>query len=47
VLRVEFRNRLRDEKRFEGPEALVKQIREDVEAARRALAADGVVLEKP
>jgi riboflavin kinase/FMN adenylyltransferase len=47
VLRVEFRNRLRDEKRFEGPEALVGQIREDVEAARRALAADGVVLEKP
>jgi riboflavin kinase/FMN adenylyltransferase len=46
-LRVEFRERLRDEQRFDGPEALVRQIREDVEAARRALAASGVVLEKP
>jgi riboflavin kinase/FMN adenylyltransferase len=45
-LRVEFRDRLRDEKRFEGPEPLVKQIREDVESARRVLAAEGVVLEK-
>jgi riboflavin kinase/FMN adenylyltransferase len=46
-LRVEFRERLRDEKRFDGPEALVRQIRDDIEAARRALAASGVVLEKP
>lgn len=47
ALRVGFRERLRDERRFEGPEALVKQIREDIEAARRILAAAGGVLEKP
>ncbi len=47
ALRVEFRERLRDERRFDGPDSLVKQIREDAEAARRTLAADGVVLEKP
>jgi riboflavin kinase/FMN adenylyltransferase len=46
-LRVEFRDRLRDEMRFDGPEALVRQIRADIDAARRALAASGVVLEKP
>jgi riboflavin kinase / FMN adenylyltransferase len=46
-LRVEFRERLRDEKRFDGPESLVKQIREDIDAARQALAAEGVVVEKP
>ncbi len=44
---MEFRERLRDEKRFDGPESLVKQIREDIDAGRRSLAADGVVMEKP
>ena len=37
VMRVEFRERLRDEKRFDGPQSLVKQIREDIDAARRVL----------
>ncbi len=47
LLRVAFRERLRDERRFDGPEALVKQIRDDIEAARRVLGTDGGVVEKP
>jgi riboflavin kinase / FMN adenylyltransferase len=47
LLRVEFRERLRDEKRFDGKDALVRQIRDDIETARRVLAANGAVLEKP
>jgi riboflavin kinase/FMN adenylyltransferase len=39
AMRVDFRERLRDERRFDGPEALVKQIRDDIEAARRVLGA--------
>ncbi|ADU51137.1 FMN adenylyltransferase; riboflavin kinase [Thermaerobacter marianensis DSM 12885] len=37
VLRVGFARRLREERRFAGPEELVSQIRRDVEAARDAL----------
>jgi len=37
-LRLEFEARLRDEQRFSGPEALVEQIRKDVEQARELVA---------
>ncbi|SHF23001.1 riboflavin kinase / FMN adenylyltransferase [Desulfacinum infernum DSM 9756] len=37
-LMVRFVERLRDEQRFDGPEALVAQIRKDVEEVRRVLA---------
>lgn len=37
-LGVDFRARLRDEERFDSVEALVEQMREDVDRARRALA---------
>jgi riboflavin kinase/FMN adenylyltransferase len=37
-LRLEFEARLRDEQRFPGPEALVEQIRKDVERARELMA---------
>jgi len=40
-VRVSFEARLRDERRFEGPEALVAQIREDVARARAILASLG------
>lgn len=40
-VRASFVRRLRDELYFEGPEALAAQIAKDVEAARRALGADG------
>jgi FAD synthase len=36
-VRVSFASRLRDEARFETVEALVDQIRNDCEAARRVL----------
>jgi riboflavin kinase/FMN adenylyltransferase len=36
-LGLSFAARIRDERRFAGPEALVAQIREDIAAARRAL----------
>lgn len=39
VLQVEFVARLRDEVRFNGPEALLAQIQTDIEQARRALGA--------
>jgi riboflavin kinase/FMN adenylyltransferase len=39
-LRVAFRARLRDEERFESVDALVAQIRRDLEAARAALSED-------
>jgi FAD synthase len=39
-LRLEFVERLREERAFPGPEALIEQIRQDAERARR-------VLEKP
>ncbi len=38
---VEFHHRLRDERRFAGPDDLVAQIRRDVEEARRLLDAHG------
>jgi riboflavin kinase/FMN adenylyltransferase len=38
-LRVEFVGRLREERRFEGPEALLAQVRGDVAEARRILGA--------
>jgi len=38
-LRVAFEQRLRDERRFDGREALVAQIREDVARARGLLSA--------
>jgi riboflavin kinase/FMN adenylyltransferase len=44
-LRLEFQEFLRDERRFDGPEALVRQIRDDIGAARRVLG--GGTLEKP
>ncbi len=47
ILRVEFQERLRDERRFDGPEALVKQIRDDIEAARAVLGASDGTVEKP
>lgn len=37
-LRVEFISRLREERRFNGPEELVRQIRADIEEGRRRLA---------
>jgi riboflavin kinase/FMN adenylyltransferase len=36
LLRVEFTERLREERRFESVDALVRQLREDVEHARRS-----------
>jgi len=39
AIRVEFVSRLREERRFPGPEALVAQIRADVEEGRRRLGA--------
>jgi riboflavin kinase/FMN adenylyltransferase len=39
-LRVEFVRRLRGERRFDSPRALVEQMREDVERARALLASD-------
>lgn len=38
VIRVEFVARIRAEKKFEGPDALVAQIRKDIETARKQLA---------
>ncbi len=40
TLRVEFVTRLRDERRFDGPDALRAQIGQDVDAARAALASE-------
>jgi len=40
-IRVYFVERLRDEKRFSGPEELTVQIRKDVEKARRILSQNG------
>jgi riboflavin kinase/FMN adenylyltransferase len=37
VLRVEFQERLREERTFDGPEALLRQVRDDVARARRML----------
>lgn len=37
VLRLEFEARLRDERRFDGPQALLAQVREDIACARRLL----------
>jgi len=39
TLRVEFLDRIRDERRFDGPSALAEQLRRDEAASRRALAA--------
>jgi len=39
TVRLEFQARVRDERRFPGPDALVAQIREDV-ARARALVTD-------
>lgn len=39
TLRLEFVARLREERRFDGPEALMRQIAQDVACARRQLAA--------
>ncbi len=41
MIEVELTHRLREEKRFDGVESLVKQIRSDVLAARRVLGGDG------
>ncbi len=38
-LRIEFVSRLREERKFSGPEALVAQIREDIETGRERLQA--------
>ena len=38
-LRLEFRERLRGERRFESPDALVEQMRRDVERTREIAAA--------
>jgi riboflavin kinase/FMN adenylyltransferase len=40
-MQVDFAGRLRDEKKFENVEALVRQIQQDVEAARQVLAMKG------
>jgi riboflavin kinase/FMN adenylyltransferase len=40
-LRVAFHERLRGEQRFESPDALVAQIRRDIEAARARLPPPG------
>ena len=40
VIAVEFWQRLRDEVRFESPDALSRQIREDVDATRRIVAGE-------
>jgi riboflavin kinase/FMN adenylyltransferase len=37
VLRVEFEERLREERTFDGPEALLRQVRDDIGRARRML----------
>jgi riboflavin kinase/FMN adenylyltransferase len=37
TLRIELHERLRDERRFEGPEALLEQVASDIAAARRVL----------
>ena len=37
VLRVEFQERLREERTFDGPEALLRQVRDDIGRARRML----------
>ena len=37
LLRVRFIDRIRDEQRFDGPEELVRQIRQDIEQARQIL----------
>jgi riboflavin kinase/FMN adenylyltransferase len=39
-LRVQFLDRIRDERRFSSPEELVRQIHSDIEAARRIFAGD-------
>jgi riboflavin kinase/FMN adenylyltransferase len=39
TLRLEFQDRLREERAFPGPEALVAQIRSDLAEARRVLSA--------
>ena len=36
-IRIEFHERLRDEERFDGPEALIAQMRADVEQTRRLI----------
>lgn len=41
MIEVELTHRLREEKRFDGVESLVEQIRSDVLAARRVLGSDG------
>lgn len=40
LLEVRFRRRIRGEMRFDGPEALVAQVRRDIGAARRLLGAE-------
>jgi riboflavin kinase/FMN adenylyltransferase len=46
-LRVSFMARLRDERRFDGPEALKAQIQEDIRAARRLLGSRVIVPNRP
>ncbi|HEY6546894.1 MAG TPA: riboflavin biosynthesis protein RibF, partial [Vicinamibacteria bacterium] len=46
-LRVSFMARLRDERRFDGPEALKAQIQEDIRAARRVLGSRVIVPNRP
>ena len=38
TMRLEFLERLRDERRFESPDALVAQITDDIERTREAAA---------
>jgi len=38
TLRIEFEERLREERAFSGPEALVRQVQDDIARARRVLA---------
>ena len=38
-IRVEFVSRLREEKKFTGPEELVRQIHSDIENGRKKLSA--------
>jgi riboflavin kinase/FMN adenylyltransferase len=39
-IRLNFVHRLRDEKKFSGPEALAQQINKDVEKARKLLSSE-------
>ena len=37
MVRLEFEERLREERAFAGPDALLRQVREDIGRARRML----------